>query len=859
MKFKFSENTLRFVYTIIAIHFFVIISVFFYRSMFSMRMTTDDCLWEPIVDSNGKYMPGLVISNVILGGVADEAGLKNGDILIAIEGKEINNSVEGMTILNSFKDEIITYTVIRDGSTLDFKIFVYKFLDVLFLIFWTLGLGFLLVGFIVGYSNPDEFSSKLFYWLGMAASTGLVLYGTSTGMQILPDTPLITKIILYYFFSLGIVSIFLFPAMFLHFFLTYPYKYKFKYRKIIIRLLYIIAFAPPVLQVILNIIGNSKKGYLSFDLISVILFPAAYTIIGIITFIISYRKISQPAFKKSLKSIMIGFSIAGIGLTYFLFFRLFINKPIFLINIWLMLPMALELAIPVSFGYSIFKYRILDTEFIVKRGIVLSLVTFLIIGFYLFLVYTIDNFISDFLADSRVFITIGFIIVVTFTFDAVQKGAKDIVDRIFFKERYNYRKSLSQFSKSLPFITDINEMLDKISFEIKSSIGIDYVKIWLIRDDYKKLIKEKEYSDNCEIDNEIIKTILYKLYNENKKPIQISASAFHDFNITEKEQDILKICGVNLSVPLILDNCLIGALNFSTKTSGKSYSDEDIDLLKTFAFHTTFALENSKLEIEEKVNKKLEEELVIAKRIQDGLLPHVNVQVPGYDISGFTLPAKTIGGDFYDIIKISDNKFLLVVADVSGKGIPSAIYMSKVQAMIQFAVTEFENPFKILSEVNKQIFHNIEKKYFVTILAGLLNIDNDMMTICRAGHNPLIYTKDGVVNVLNSKGIGLGLENGEIFDKYTEEKKLAIENEDLFLFYSDGITEAMNSKREEFGEMRLIECVKKNKNLTSNEIRNIILEEINKFREGNIQNDDLTLLIIKKYNYDTKVFSERIF
>ena len=122
MKFKFSNNTLRFIYAIIAIHFFIITSIFFYRSMFSMRMTTDDCLWEPIIDSAGHTKPGLVISNVITGGVADEAGLKNGDILIEIEGKKITNSIEGMTILNSYKDEIITYKVLRNGNILDFNI-----------------------------------------------------------------------------------------------------------------------------------------------------------------------------------------------------------------------------------------------------------------------------------------------------------------------------------------------------------------------------------------------------------------------------------------------------------------------------------------------------------------------------------------------------------------------------------------------------------------------------------------------------------------------------------------------------------------------------------------------------------------
>ena len=157
-----SENNQRFFIVLIAFLCLLLSLIAFENNFFSKRMTTDDCLWIDKVDSLGNHF--LLITQIIPGGVADEAGIKDGDLLIAINGISLSQSTKAMDILNKFSSEYITYTVLRNDEIMDFKIWVYKFRNYNFLIFWIVGLGFLFVGAAVGYSKPKELTSKLFFF-----------------------------------------------------------------------------------------------------------------------------------------------------------------------------------------------------------------------------------------------------------------------------------------------------------------------------------------------------------------------------------------------------------------------------------------------------------------------------------------------------------------------------------------------------------------------------------------------------------------------------------------------------------------------------------------------------------------------
>lgn len=842
MKFiNLTENKLRFIFIIISFFFLALSLLSFYNNMIVRKMTTDDCLWVPL-DANDKNERKLYITQIIPGGVADEAGLKDNDILVAINGQEFKGTSDAMKILNQYHNEIITYTIIRNGIYYNVNIWVYKYFNVLYLIIWLLGFGFLNVGLMVGYSKPKELTSRLFFYLGCAASIGLISNSNPLGFIDISESMVIGKVLFLILYMIYINSLILFSPFLLHFLLTFPVKYEFKHRKFIIFLIYLVAYLNPI-SFILYKTATGQTGF-SINFTQLLIQIIIYLVIGVALFTNSYKKVKDTTLKKSLRIINYGFLVGVLGIVYDLILSLK-QKPDFLISPYLMIPCILILAIPISFGFAIFKYRIMDTEFVVKKGLVFGIVTVIIIGLYFLVIYSLDSLLKGYIPGKSQFVTIAFILLFTFTFDFVNKRAKDFVDRQFYRERYNYRKSLLSFSQEISFINNINELLEKICESVKTTMDIKEINLWLNDKYYYSLLNSDTICKNYKNYSNFIDSAIYKLFQNSRNPSQLNAANLVEYNLTKEERQTILENNIVLSIPILLKNRLIGALNFGPKASGKAYSDEDIDLLKTFAIQSGICFENSKLKIEEINKQKIEEELKIAKGIQIGLLPKENFHIDKLDITGYSEPAKIIGGDYYDFIKLNDKKLILVIADVSGKGIPAALYMSKVQAMIQFATQMFESPKDILIEVNRQIYEQIDRKSFITMVIALFDLEKMKVKISRAGHNPVLYTKNGQIEILRNNGLGLGLENGTHFESNLEETLLDINEDDLFLFYTDGLNEAMNINKNEYGLNNVIKVVRENQDKTSKEIQTYLLNSVNDFKGEAEQNDDITFVVVK--------------
>lgn len=830
---KYSDGTLRVAFTIIALVCFTFAATVFIQTMFTDRMTTDDCLW--IENVNDKKLDGaLLISDVMPGGNTDEAGIKNGDILIEIGGKKFKDSYEAQSILNSYEsgDKII-YKVIRNDQILDFEVRLYKYFNIVFLIFSLLGFGFLFIGHIVGYSKPKELTSQIFFFLGCAASIGFVIPRQITAAMMSST--------LIYVATFGMAFFF---VLFMHFFMTFPQKIEFKYRKPVLAIAYILA----ILMVLVPNPARSLFPKMQFIYGIVNGYFILCITIGVVFFLKSYFGMDENK-RKPLRIVLYGFLIGIAGFLYSALINLFVNKPNFLVQPWIYLPCALVLAIPISFGFSIVKYRILDTEFIVKKGLVFGIVTAFIVGVYLLLVLLLDSLLGKLLPDNKQIITIAMIVIVTFSFDFVNNKVKNFVDKQLYRERYNYRKSLLEFSEELPYQSNMRQIIDKLGTSVKETMGINTLNVWFKDPEYYETIL-KDFAQNSVNEKVIDQGVLFDeaittLFKDDMEAKLLSDVYLDDYDIDEESRNSIKSAGYVLSVPIHIKSDLIGALNFGEKPSGKAYSEEDIDLLKTLASQASIAFENSRLQLEKISKQKIEEELHIARKIQMGLLPQEIETIRGVEVSGFYNPAKHIGGDFYDVIKLSEKKMIVVVADVSGKGIPAAIYMSKVQAMIQFASQVFKTPKEILIEVNRQIHQKIDRKSFITTVVALFDLEKMTVRVCRAGHNPVIYSVNGKLDFLKCRGMGLGLDSDHYFEEALEEIEIPISPESIFVFYSDGLTEAMNHNREEFGTEKVFNIISKNRNMPCVEIQKELIDSVSEFRAGAEQNDDITLVVTK--------------
>lgn len=245
--------------------------------------------------------------------------------------------------------------------------------------------------------------------------------------------------------------------------------------------------------------------------------------------------------------------------------------------------------------------------------------------------------------------------------------------------------------------------------------------------------------------------------------------------------------------------------------------------------------------------ERLEEELRIARQIQMSLLPQSAVTVPGLRVAALCLPAAEVGGDYYDLLPLGATRLGVLVADVSGKGTSAALYMAELKGLVLSLSRVHSSPGKLLSEANRILAANTDSRTFVTMTYAVVDVAAGVMRYARAGHNPLLHleARSGRARLLTPPGIGLGLDRGERFDQVLQEVELPLVSGDVFLFFTDGLSEAMNSASELFGESRLQAVLEQSESLTTEELRERILEEIRVFVGDEAQHDDMTLVILK--------------
>jgi sigma-B regulation protein RsbU (phosphoserine phosphatase) len=254
---------------------------------------------------------------------------------------------------------------------------------------------------------------------------------------------------------------------------------------------------------------------------------------------------------------------------------------------------------------------------------------------------------------------------------------------------------------------------------------------------------------------------------------------------------------------------------------------------------------------EQAEKKRLEEELRIAREIQMSLLPRGPLEVPGLSVTALCLPAREVGGDYYDFLPLDDHRLGVLIADVSGKGTSAALYMAELKGLMLSLSRMHASPKLLLIDANRIISENLDSRSFITMTYAIIDTRAGTMTYARAGHTPLIYRpeRNGLpeVQILAPDGLvlGLQLDGGVLFEQLLQEATLPLEQGDLLLFFTDGISEAMNSDSDCFGEARLGQLVAEHGDLPPEELRERILREIESFVAGAPQHDDMTLILIK--------------
>jgi serine phosphatase RsbU (regulator of sigma subunit)/anti-sigma regulatory factor (Ser/Thr protein kinase) len=269
----------------------------------------------------------------------------------------------------------------------------------------------------------------------------------------------------------------------------------------------------------------------------------------------------------------------------------------------------------------------------------------------------------------------------------------------------------------------------------------------------------------------------------------------------------LRAAGVKLVVPLVSQGELIGVLNLGPRLSEQDYSSDDRKLLDNLAAQVAPALRVGQLvreqEAEAITRQRFEQELEVARLIQQNFLPRELPDLPGWQVAAYYRPAREVGGDFYDAIPLPDGRVAFVVGDVTDKGVPAALVMSATRSVLRASAQRLIEPASVLERVNEHLCPDMPAKMFVTCLYGVLEPATGLLRFANAGHDlPYVKTANGVVE-LRARGMPLGLMTGMTY----EEKEAVLAPGDSVLLHSDGIVEAHDPSREMFGFPRLKETV----------------------------------------------------
>lgn len=304
-----------------------------------------------------------------------------------------------------------------------------------------------------------------------------------------------------------------------------------------------------------------------------------------------------------------------------------------------------------------------------------------------------------------------------------------------------------------------------------------------------------------------------------------------------------------LSLPLLAWGKLMGAMVVDILDGDTQLADRRLNILSGVAQQTATAIQNSRLYAESVERQQLERELQVAREIQASFLPDAAPRIPGWDLGAYWQGARQVSGDFYDFVPLSGKEgtsqlWGFVVADVADKGVPAALFMALSRTLVRTVAIGGTDPAQVLAQVNDLILSNASSELFVTLFYAILNPDRGVLSFANGGHNPplLFGAGSSKVTFLEARGMALGVMPGIELERH----EITLRPGDLVLFYTDGVTDALNHEVDEFGLQRLCRVVEAHQTESAADVIHAINQAVAAFVGDTPQFDDFTLVVLKR-------------
>ncbi len=432
----------------------------------------------------------------------------------------------------------------------------------------------------------------------------------------------------------------------------------------------------------------------------------------------------------------------------------------------------------------------------------------------------------------------------TISFSSARNSTAEILDSQF-STRTELLGLISKVGVTLLSSKGLDDTLSQVAALVFETVPAERCVIMLSDEteaDGMKIMVARLRGKEERIEEVRISTTVMNEVMKNGKSV-LTADAQHDPRYASQTMALLGIRSV-LAVPLsVSDTEVFGIIYADSPTDKSTFTEEHLNILTTLASVASIRVENARLLEERFERERMERELELAKEIQQSFQPSTPPVMDDYEFQGISFSCYEIGGDYYDFIAQHDGQTLIALGDVSGKGTAAALLMSSLHASIHAQVAAKTSLYEMVKSVNLYLAENTPSNRFITLFIAELDPNTGILNYINAGHNPpLVGRADGRVEQLESGGFPLGIMPMAEY----EVGQLELQAGEALVIYSDGVSEAVNQKDEEFGMERLTEVIRKNLKASASGIRDKVESALSSFTQTTPANDDITLVIVKR-------------
>lgn len=508
---------------------------------------------------------------------------------------------------------------------------------------------------------------------------------------------------------------------------------------------------------------------------------------------------------------------------------------------------AALLLLPLSIAVSVLRYRLWDIDLFINRTIAYGAVTAVLGAAYFGVVAAVGAVASG----STVTVATA-TLTVALLFQPVRTRIQDVLDRRFDRQRYDAARALEAFAARLRREIDLESLARELLRVVEETMRPTGVSLWIPQvteagaaatDRMERVAfrvagaERVRGADFADID---LHTGDVDALSSSSGPIDLDALAE-----PPKALEALRAVKVKLVVPLVGQGEVIGMLNLGPRLSESDYSSGDLRLLAMLADHAAAALRVALLvkehESEMRARERIDNEMRVARLIQQSFLPRTLPRLEGWEVFAQYLPARDVGGDLYDLTTLPDGRLLVVAGDVSGKGVPAALVMATTRTLIRSEATRAAGPGELLSAVNEQLYLDTPAAVFVTCMCAIIDPATGRIVIANAGHNIPYVRMPSDVAELKATGMPLGLMPGSRYDERTAELPAG----SCLVIHSDGLAEAHGAGGEMFGFERVRRLVAACRD-PARMIETLLVALASFTGPSWEQEDDITLLVLHR-------------